>query len=80
MFESVVTIFVYALEFYALAGLLFAAWFVSLGVTRVDSHARGTSAGFRLLILPGVAAFWPMFVLRLARGISEPPEERTPHR
>jgi len=46
----------------------------------LDSEAQGSGIGFRLLILPGVAAFWPMFLYRWRRGIAEPPVEKNPHR
>jgi hypothetical protein len=49
---------------YAIAGVLFAAAFVLIGVERIDSEAKGTGAGFRLPIFPGVAAFWPMLLRR----------------
>ena len=80
MFETLVKIFVYALETYAGLGLIFAVLFVSIGVQRFDSEAQGSGIGFRLLILPGVAAFWPMFLRRWTQGIAEPPVEKNPHR
>jgi len=80
MFETVATAFVGALEVYAALGFLFAFNFVVFGVQRLDLQAKGTSFGFRLLILPGVAAFWPMFLSRWMRGVTEPPLEKNPHR
>jgi len=80
MFETLATAFVYALETYAGLGFIFAALFVWIGVQRLDSGAQGSSIGFRLLILPGVAAFWPMFLQRWTRGTLEPPVERNSHR
>lgn len=80
MFETLVQAFVYALTAYTGLGLVFAVVFVSIGVQRLDSEAQGSSFGFRLLILPGVAAFWPLFLYRWTRGIGEPPLERNPHR
>ena len=65
---------------YAGLGLIFAVPFVWFGVQRLDSEAQGSGIGFRLLILPGVAAFWPMFLYRWRRGIVEPPVEKNPHR
>lgn len=62
------------------AGLLFGLWFVIAGVGRVDPVARQGSPGFRALILPGVAALWPLFASRLLRGVAVPPDEHTPHR
>jgi hypothetical protein len=80
MFETLAKIFVYALETYEGLGLIFAVLFVLIGVQRLDSEAQGSGIGFRLLILPGVAALWPMFLYRWTRGIDEPPIEKNPHR
>jgi hypothetical protein len=80
MFETFVKVFVYALETYAGIGLVFAVPFVRFGVQRLDSEAQGSGVGFRFLILPGVAAFWPMFLYRWTRGVVEPPVEKNPHR
>jgi hypothetical protein len=71
---------VYILAIYASVGLVFAVPFVWLGVQRLDSEARGSGIGFRLLILPGTAAFWPMFLYRWRRGVAEPPAENNPDR
>jgi hypothetical protein len=80
MLEAFAKAIVYALALYASLGLVFAVPFVWLGVQRVDSEAQGSGIAFRLLILPGVAAFWPMFLYRWRRGIAEPPIETNPHR
>jgi hypothetical protein len=79
-FEFCARVFVVLFESYALIGLVFAAVFVSLGVQKLDSEARGSSVGFRLLIIPGVAAFWPMLLARWSRGVAEPPIEKNAHR
>jgi len=52
---------------YAAAGLLFASVFVTLGVSRMDATARGSRWPFRLIILPGAAALWPLLLLRWLR-------------
>ena len=80
MLEIFAKAIVYALTVYAGIGLMFAAPFVWLGVQLLDSEAQGSGIGFRLLILPGVAAFWPLFLYRWRRGIAEPPVENNPHR
>ena len=80
MLETFAKAIVYTLAVYASLGLAFAVAFVWLGVQRLDSEAQGSGIGFRLLILPGVAAFWPMFLYRWRRGIAEPPVEKNPHR
>lgn len=52
---------------YAACGVLFAIAFVMKGVERVDSQAHGAPLGFRLLILPGAAALWPLLLRRWMR-------------
>ncbi len=80
MLEFSAKVLVYAFEAYALLGAVFAALFVSVGVHRMDSEAHASGFAFRLLIAPGVAAFWPMLLGRWIRGLQEPPIERNPHR
>jgi len=68
------------LAVYLACGFLFALPFAFLGVGRIDPHASHSSWGFRLLIIPGATALWPVLLRRWATGVYEPPEERTPHR
>ena len=65
---TVAEVIVLALSAYLACGLLFGLAFVTAGVGRVDAAARGTSAGFRLLILPGTAALWPFLAVRWLRA------------
>ena len=65
---------------YAAIGLLFAIIFVILGVGRIDESAKGAPLFFRLLILPGAAALWPVLLGRWLLGQSYPPIERNAHR
>jgi hypothetical protein len=65
---------------YLACGLVFAVPFVLAGVKKIDRHAVRGSWGFRLLIIPGTMAFWPLLLRRWARGIHEPPEESNSHR
>jgi hypothetical protein len=73
------TIVARVFEGYAGCGLVFALGFLPRGIVRVDPHLAGSPVGVRLLILPGVAAFWPLFAWRWWHGI-QAPEERNPHR
>ena len=68
-----------AMTVYALVGLFFAVVFVTRGAARVDPTAAGAPLGFKLLVLPGVAAVWPLLALRWLRG-EQPPVERNAHR
>jgi hypothetical protein len=80
MYERLATAFAYVLYLYFGIGLLFAVAFVTTGVKRLDPNASGSGVAFRLLILPGSAAFWPLLLRRWIRGDRDVPEERNPHR
>jgi hypothetical protein len=67
------------LETYALVGLIFALAFLPRAALRLDPRLHGASPMVRLLILPGVAALWPLTAWRWATGASAP-IERNPHR
>lgn len=53
---------------YGALGLVFAVLFVTMGIERVDPLAKGSGIGFRLIVLPGVAALWPLLLARWAVG------------
>lgn len=55
---------------YVGCGLAVGVPFVVRGVGRVDEAARGVSLGFRLLILPGTVALWPLMA---AKWLNAPP-------
>jgi len=49
---------------YAALGLAFAAVFAARGAARLDGAVRGASLGFRLLLVPGSVALWPLLLRR----------------
>jgi hypothetical protein len=55
---------------YVAAGVLFAVAFVTRGVSRMDHVARQGTPGFRLIILPGTVALWPLLAARWLRSRS----------
>ncbi len=64
---------------YLTIGAIFSIPFVTFLVRFVDPSAKGLAIGFRLLIIPGVCVFWPLFVWRLVRR-QQTPTERNIHR
>jgi hypothetical protein len=80
MYEQFARLLVLSLSVYLTLGLLFAIAFVAVGVQKIDPLARGAGIGFRLLIFPGVLAFWPVLARRWVSGASEPPAEKESHR
>lgn len=72
---------VFALFAYLGVGLVFAVAFAARGVSRIDPAARGTGWAFRLLIVPGSAALWPLLVRRwMLTGRARPRSTpRAPH-
>ena len=65
---------------YLAAGVVFVVLFVAVGVGRVDRVAERGILGFRLIILAGVVALWPLLAIRWLRAAGGPPEEKNPHR
>ena len=65
---------------YLLAGAVFAVPFVVKGAGRIDPVAREATRGFRILIVPGVIAFWPLLAKRWLSGSTHPPPECNAHR
>jgi hypothetical protein len=53
---------------YVLVGLAVGVPFVLRDVDRVDEAAAGAGLGFRLLILPGTVAFWPLLAVKWANA------------
>lgn len=62
------TIALWIAGLYAAVGLAFAAVFVAIGIGRVDPVAQHAPLGFRLLVLPGCAALWPLLLRRWVRS------------
>jgi hypothetical protein len=77
--EAVAHALVLAAGIYLACGVLFAIPFVLAGVRRIDPAAHDAGWGFRLIVLPGVVAFWPLLAARWVKG-APPPTERNAHR
>ncbi len=79
MSTEAATVLVYAVLAYAAAGVAFALPFVWIGAARIDPAAAHATFGFRVLVLPGAAALWPILFVRWLRNRSTP-AEHGPHR
>jgi hypothetical protein len=66
-----------ALLAYLAVGLIFGMLFLGVFAARIDPAAKGASAGFRAIILPGAIALWPV-LLRAVLSKREP-RERSAH-
>ncbi|QQR75966.1 MAG: hypothetical protein IPJ17_10475 [Holophagales bacterium] len=64
---------------YVGVGVVLALAHLGRGLARLDPAARGASVGFRLIVVPGLVALWPLLARRLFHD-SPPPVERTAHR
>jgi hypothetical protein len=67
MAVPVASIIVLLAAVYLGAGILVAVPFALRGVSRIDPAASGAGWGFRLIIIPGAAALWPVILLRWMR-------------
>lgn len=62
--------FVVVLAAYWVAGAVFAVAFATRGVQRIDPVAEHAPVGFRLIVMPGAAALWPLLLVRWIRSRS----------
>lgn len=53
---------------HVLCGAIFAIAFHARGMARLDDAARDGSAGFRVLVTPGIVLLWPVLLRRWMSG------------
>jgi hypothetical protein len=68
MSEDVAGVVVGAIGAYLAIGAVFAFVFLWRWVGALDPAATHGTLGFRALVFPGIAALWPIFVVRLLSG------------
>ena len=61
------------ISIYLGVGAVFAVAFVTRGVGAVDHNAHNAPPGFRVLILPGSAALWPVLAWKWLRAARKEP-------
>jgi hypothetical protein len=59
-----------AVVIYAVAGVVTALAFVSVGISRVLPHPMPATLGARILLLPGAFALWPYILVRWCQARS----------
>ncbi len=60
--ETIVNIALTIISIYLVLGFFFAVTFITRGITKTDEAAKGSGWGFRIIILPGVVALWPLLL------------------
>lgn len=60
---------------YLLCGLLFVVPFIIKGVMIIDEGVKGSSIGFRIIIIPGVIVFWPFLLKKWIKAKSQSHDE-----
>lgn len=82
MLKSVIEIFAWVVSGYLMTGVLFLIAFQWVGLSALDPGARGSGWLFRILISPGIIAFWPWLASRWKDNFrspgSPPPEVVSP--
>ncbi len=61
---------------YLVVGVPFGVAFAARGAAAIDLVAKHAGWGFRLLILPGAMALWPLLAIKWASALRTP-ERRT---
>ncbi|MGI9531528.1 hypothetical protein [Lutimonas sp.] len=60
-----IDIFLYLLSIYFICGLIFGLYFIFFAATKFDILLKDSKKRVRLLLLPGLAATWPVFIYRI---------------
>ncbi|MEO9887583.1 MAG: hypothetical protein ABJR05_16885 [Balneola sp.] len=79
-FHIMIEYLIFGVFTYLVIGLIASIFISFRGVKKLDSASKDGTMGFKLLIIPGLCVFWPLFVLRLNKGLQEPPSENNAHR
>jgi len=80
MAEAVVSLLWTVASAYSIVGVSFAIPFVLFWSGRVDPAAKAGTLGFRLAILPGTIAMWPLMALRTLRSFRQGTKHPQPER
>ena len=56
---------------YLVLGVLFVVPFLLRGLIKVDEGAHGGTTGFKIIIIPGVIVFWPLFLSKWRKAVKK---------
>lgn len=59
-FQNVINYFLVLGLIYLAVGVIFAMIVIIKGISSLDPAAKGSGWGFKLIIFPGMVAFWPI--------------------
>ncbi len=59
------------LMIYLAMGFVFAMAFLMKGISIVDEGTKGSTNGFKIIILPGVIVFWPFLLNKWKRSLKD---------
>ncbi|RNC80004.1 MAG: hypothetical protein ED557_12800 [Balneola sp.] len=62
--ERVISTILVIVLIYILIGILFSILFIWKGLSKVDHGVEGSGKLFKVLIFPGLVAFWPLFAAK----------------
>jgi hypothetical protein len=63
MTETIVKIFFVTVAVYLCSGVIFSFFFFKKGIKIIDPDGtHGSSAGFKIIIIPGVIVFWALLL------------------
>lgn len=60
--QIIVTIILIAGAVYLSGGALFTVIFLLRGLNKVDERTHGSTAGFKIIIIPGCIVLWPVLL------------------
>lgn len=68
--EKIIAVLLLVIGVYFMLGLFFSAAFLTKGIAKVDASTHGASIGFKLLLVPGCTALWPVLLMKWLKSRS----------
>ena len=65
---TIINVFLFLLALYFAFGLLFGLYFLFKGAAKIDPVISASKKRVKFLLLPGIVATWPLFILQLIKS------------